>query len=139
MPPPQIPLVNRDGSDLNVNSLPSVGLKSAQECLPVTLNQGVDATQTYVPVAAFDSNNAATIVVVVAYNANRRFLKIINNGPGDVELWTKDKPDASKVNQSIRRGEVILANGGGLVENGERISAIYATANVATGLFVLEG
>lgn len=104
-------------------------------------------SQSYVAVPAFNAADASgaggsngTVVQVLPANANRGFLSIDNNGGADAELWFGAAPAVGTVGQTIRRGKVVFANGGGLFRDAKvETSAIYATAPAATGLSVVEG
>lgn len=144
MPPPKLQLIGVDKTPIFTNTLPGVGFQPIGESLPVVMAIGVTPVQKYVPIPLFDGTSdasvAASIITVVVLNPNRRYLKILNNGPGDVELWTGVAPAKSVVGQAIPQGELLFKKGGGLAELGERISIIFATSSqVASGLVVLEG
>lgn len=108
---------------------------------------GVKAAQSYVAVPAFVSGNTAgaggtnaTVVQVLAANPNRRLLSIENNGGSDVEIWFGAIPPDGSVGQTIKRGKLLYASGGGMFRDAKvETGAIYATASAATGLSVEEG
>ncbi|KAA2237655.1 hypothetical protein [Salinarimonas soli] len=104
-------------------------------------------TGAYVPIPAFAAGNTAgagganaTVVQVVAANANRHFLEIVNNGTADVELWFGARPADAGVNQAIKQGVVLAAGGGGRFFDARvPTGAVFAAASAASGLSVLEG
>jgi hypothetical protein len=106
---------------------------------------GMAIRQTFVPVPAYNRGSAdlikQTTVLIVAANPQRRYLKIVNNGPNKVELWNTGVPDPNNVGNAIPMGEVLYDTGDGIVETDTcRTNAIYATSSGnATGILVLEG
>lgn len=103
-------------------------------------------TQTFVATVAFVSGDTSaggtngTVTQVVAANANRTYLEIINNSTADAELWFVSKPSDANVNQATKKGVVIAAGGGGRVYDAKvPTSAVYVTTTVAGGLSVIEG
>jgi hypothetical protein len=143
MTTPQIALIGVDGQVIAANTLPATGLALTKDALPVAFSIGVEPVQSFVSVPKFDPTSDATVAssikLLVARNPNRRYLKIINNSNVDLELWTGVVPIKSMVGQGIPQGEILFAQGG-LVEVGERISAIYATSSDdISGVMILEG
>lgn len=143
--PPQIRLIDKDGKPVTGNTLPKVGAASAAFSLPVILAQGPQINQTYKEIPKIDKTNnssfMSTVIKLVDFNVNRRYLKIINNGGVDIELWNNEMPLPTDIDRGIPRGEVLFANGSGIVETDTcRIGAVYATCTTGiSGVLILEG
>lgn len=143
MATPKIALIGIDGQAIAASTLPETGQKDSSGSLPVIVASGVEPVQTYVAIPKFDQSTTgnlnASMPILVQRNPARRYLKIINNGPVDIEIWTGAPPDPNNVGRTIPRGEVLFSQGG-LVEVGERISIIYATSFQGdSGVMILEG
>jgi hypothetical protein len=140
--PPIIRLIDRSGNAVDGNTLPMVGRKPPESSLPVTLAKGMDLVQSSVSVPQWDQNNATnSIKKVLEANPDRRYIKIVNNGAYDIELWNSSSPpNASDVAQTVSKGE-LLKPGAGIAETDTcRTNAIYATSiNGVSGLLVLVG
>lgn len=143
MAPPKLKLIGNDGKEVETNTLPDVGPKTPIDSLPVVLAKGVSVKQSFVEVPLLNTTDASTvsesIKKVLDENPNRRFLKLLNTGFVDIELWTVI-PSVDQIGKVVSRGELLKAGQQITEKDTCRTNVIYATSFTDTsGLSVLEG